>query len=48
MDYTKIYLADLNFPCRDLSNGDLGFVVALSVCCQIDYSCVYTEGPIQL
>ena len=29
MDQAKIDPADLNFPCRELSNGGLGFAVAL-------------------
>ena len=48
MDDTKLNPADLNFSCQELSNGGLGFVVALSVCWQINVSCVYTGGPIQL
>jgi len=31
MDNTKINTADLDSPRRELSNGGLGFVVALSV-----------------
>ena len=31
MDQTKIDTADLDSPRRELSNGGLGFVVALSV-----------------
>jgi hypothetical protein len=31
MDHTKIVQADLDSPRRELSNGGLGFVVALSV-----------------
>ena len=48
MDQTKIDLTDLNPPRRELSNGGLGFVVALSVCWQIDFLCACTGGPIQL
>ena len=31
MDHTKIVQADLDSPCRELSNDGLGIVVALSV-----------------
>ena len=48
MDKTKIDPADLNPPRCELSNGGLGFVVALSVRWQIDFLCAYTGSPIQL
>ena len=48
MDHTKIYPADLNSALRELLVRGLGFVVALLVCGQIDVSCVYTGGPLQL
>ena len=41
MDQTKVHTADLDSPRRELSNGGLGFVVALSVRGGIDFSCVY-------
>ena len=41
MDHTKIVQADLDSPRRELSNGGLGFVVALSVRSGIDFSCAY-------
>ena len=44
----KIDNADLEFPCRELSVRGLGFVIALSVRWQIDFSCASTRGPIQL
>ena len=48
MGRTETFPVDLNSPCREISNGGLGFVVALSVRWQINFSCVYSEGPIQL
>ena len=45
MDFTKIVKADLDSPCRELSNGDLGIVVALPVCSGNDFCvCVYWEA----
>ena len=41
MDQKKIDTADLDSPRRELSNGGLGFVVALSVRLEIDFSCAY-------
>ena len=32
MNFTKIAKADLESPCRELSNSGLGIVVALLVC----------------
>ena len=32
MTFTKMNKADLDSPCREPSNGDLGIVVALSIC----------------
>ena len=48
MDDTKPYLEDLDSPRRELSNGGLGFVVALLVCPEINFSRVSTGGLIQL
>ena len=48
MDDTKPYPKDLYSPCQELSNGGLGFVVALVVCSGIVFLCVSTGGPIQL
>ena len=48
MGRTKIDTADLDSPRRELSNGGLGFVVALSVFSGIDFSCAYQGLPIQL
>ena len=48
MDHTKIGTAYLNFPRRELSNGGLGFVVALLVRPEINFSRVSTGGLIQL
>ena len=41
MNVAKIYTADLDSPCRELSNGGLGIVVPLPVRSGIDFSCVY-------
>ena len=47
--HTKIVPAELESPLgRELSVRGLGFAVALSICWKIDFSCVYTEGPIKL
>ena len=48
MDHTKIDPADLNSPCRDISNGGLGIVVALLVRWQIDFLLARIGRPIQL
>ena len=48
MNFTKIVKADLDSPRRELSNGGLGIVVALSGFLAIDFVCVSTGGPIQL
>ena len=48
MDHTKIYTADLDFPCRELSKPGLGFVVALQFFSGINLSCASTGGAIQL
>ena len=48
MGLTKIYTADLDSIRRELSNGGLGIVVALTVFSGIDFSCVDRGGPIQL
>ena len=42
MDQTKLYQADLNGPCRELSKGGLGIVVALAIFREsIYFGCVY-------
>ena len=42
MNFTEIDPTDLNSPCRELSNGGLGIVVALLVFWQIIFCvCVY-------
>ena len=41
MDHTKLDQAHLDSPRRELSNGGLGFVVALLVCWQIIFVCVH-------
>ena len=41
MDRTKIAKADLDSLRRELSNGGLEIVVALSVRSGIDFSCAY-------
>ena len=43
MDHTKIYPEDLNSACRELSNGGLEIVVALSVFSGI-FVCVFLLG----
>ena len=48
MTFTKIYLADLDSPRRELSNGGLKSVVALLVCWQIDFLSARIGHPIQL
>ena len=47
MTFIKIDPADLDSPCRELSNGGLGSVVTLLIRRQIDFSCVSTGSPIQ-
>ena len=47
MGHTRIVSADLDSPRRELSYGGLGIIAALLVRCGIDFSCVYTELPIQ-
>ena len=47
MDQTKLYQVDLDSPRRDLSNGGLGFLVALLVYSGINFLCVCSGGPIQ-
>ena len=41
MDHTKINTVELDSPRRELSNGGLGFVVALLVRLGINFSCAY-------
>ena len=48
MNHTKICTADLDSPCREFSNGGLGFVVAFLVFWGINFSCASTRNPIQL
>ena len=49
MNFTKTVNADLEFPRRELSNGCLGIVVALSVFPAIDFLSAHSIGcPIQL
>ena len=48
MNLTKIAKEDMDFPRRELFNGDLEIVVAFSICPGINFLCVYTRGPIQL
>ena len=48
MNFTKIVKADLNSPCRDLSNSGLRIVTVLSVFPVIDFACAYTGRAIQL
>ena len=46
--FTKLYQADLDSPCQELSNSGLGIVITLLVRRQIDFLCVSTGDPIQL
>ena len=48
MNLTKTVKADFDSLRRELSNGGLRIVVALSVFSRINFSCVSTGGPIQL
>ena len=48
MDHTKIGTAYLNSPRRELSNGDLGIVVALLVRLGIISLRASNGGPIEL
>ena len=48
MNFTKICTADLDSPRRELSKNGLEIVIALSFFPEIDFSCVYTAGAIQL
>ena len=48
MTFTKIYLADLDSPRRELSNGGLKSVVTLLVCWQINFSPARIGRPTQL
>ena len=43
-----MYSKELDSPCRELSNGGLGFAVALPICSGIDFWCACTEEIIQL
>ena len=47
MNFTKIDPADLNSPCRELSNGGLGIVVTLSARWEIDFLSAHIGRPIQ-
>ena len=42
------YQADLDSPCQELSNGDLGFVVAVLIDWGIKFLHACAVGPIQL
>ena len=48
MNFTKVVKADLDSPRRELFDGGLGIVVALSIFPAIDFSCAYTGRAIQL
>ena len=48
MGHLEIVTAYSDSPRRELSVRDLGFVVALTVCCQINVSCAYTGREMQL
>ena len=48
MNFTKTVNADLEFPRRELSNGCLGIVVALSGFPEITLLLARTGHPIQL
>ena len=48
MDDAKPYLEELDSPRQELSNGGLGFIVALLVRWQIDFLSARTGRPIQL
>ena len=41
MDPIKMTDAYMDSPCRELSNGGLGIVVAFLVCWGIDFLCAY-------
>ena len=43
MDHATVNPKDLDSPCRELSDGSLGFVVAFLVRPGIDLLCVSTE-----
>ena len=48
MNFTKICTADVDSPRQELSNGGLEIVAALAFFSGIDFTYVYTGGPIQL
>ena len=48
MPFTKIVPADLDSPCRELSNGGLGIAVAFLVCRQIMFLSAHIGRPNQL
>ena len=48
MTFTKMNKADLESPCRELSNGGLGIVAVLLVRWKIDFSCASRSSAIQL
>ena len=48
MDHATVDSEDLNCPCRELSNGDLGIVVTLLVCWQIYFLSARIGRQIQL
>ena len=43
MTFTKLGQADFDSPCRELSNGDLGIIVALLVCSGIVFCVLLLE-----
>ena len=48
MTFIKIVKPDLDSLCQELSNGDLGIAIALSVFPATDFLCISTGDPIQL
>ena len=47
MGHTQIVSADLDYPCRELFVCGLLFVVALSICWQTNFLCVYFGRAIE-
>ena len=48
INFTKVYMAYVDSPCRELSNGGLGIVVALLVRWGINFLSTYSGRVIQL
>ena len=48
MNFTKLVKADLDFPCRGLSNSGPGIAVALSIFLRSFFCARALGGPIQL